>query len=43
VAKAVAVQVEMSQVADARRLVIETVKQFGRLDIPRQQCWAVYA
>ena len=23
----------MSQVADARRLVIETVKQFGRLDI----------
>ena len=23
----------MSQVADARRLVIETVEQFGRLDI----------
>jgi 3-oxoacyl-[acyl-carrier protein] reductase len=31
--KAVAVQSDMSQVADARRLVIETVKQFGRLDI----------
>ena len=31
--KAVAVQADMSQVADARRLVIETVKQFGRLDI----------
>jgi len=33
VAKAVAVQADMSQVTDARRLVIETVKQFGRLDI----------
>ncbi len=31
--KAVAVQSDMSQVAEARRLVIETVKQFGRLDI----------
>jgi 3-oxoacyl-[acyl-carrier protein] reductase len=31
--KAVAVQADMSQVADARRLVNETVKQFGRLDI----------
>jgi 3-oxoacyl-[acyl-carrier protein] reductase len=31
--KGVAVQADMSQVADARRLVIETVKQFGRLDI----------
>src|SRR5438309_2079393 len=31
--KAVAVQADMSQVADACRLVIETVKQFGRLDI----------
>ena len=31
--KAVAVQADMSQVADARRLVIETVKQCGRLDI----------
>jgi 3-oxoacyl-[acyl-carrier protein] reductase len=31
--KAVAFQADMSQVADARRLVIETVKQFGRLDI----------
>lgn len=31
--KAVAVQSDMSQVADARRLVIETVEQFGRLDI----------
>src|SRR6266850_2572607 len=30
---AVAVQSDMSQVADARRLVIETVEQFGRLDI----------
>ncbi|MCI0426584.1 MAG: glucose 1-dehydrogenase [Nitrospiraceae bacterium] len=31
--KAVAVQSDMSQAADARRLVIETVEQFGRLDI----------
>ena len=31
--KAVAVQADMSQVVEARRLVIETVKQFGRLDI----------
>ena len=31
--KAVAVQSDMSKVADARRLVIETVEQFGRLDI----------
>lgn len=31
--KAVAVQSDMSQVAEARRLVIETVKEFGRLDI----------
>ena len=31
--KAVVVQSDMSQVADARRLVIETVEQFGRLDI----------
>jgi 2-dehydro-3-deoxy-D-gluconate 5-dehydrogenase len=31
--KAVAVQSDMSQVAEARRLIIETVKQFGRLDI----------
>jgi len=31
--KAVAVQSDMSQVAEARRLVVETVKQFGRLDI----------
>ena len=31
--KAVAVQSDMSQVAGARRLVIETVEQFGRLDI----------
>ena len=31
--KAVAVQSDMSQVTEARRLVIETVKQFGRLDI----------
>ena len=31
--KAVAVQSDMSQVAEAHRLVIETVKQFGRLDI----------
>lgn len=31
--KAVAVQADMSLVADARRLVIETVAQFGRLDI----------
>jgi len=31
--KAVAVQADMSQIADARRLVIDAVKQFGRLDI----------
>ena len=31
--KAIAAQSDMSQVADARRLVIETVEQFGRLDI----------
>ncbi len=31
--KAVAVQADMSQVAEARRLVIDTVKQFSRLDI----------
>lgn len=31
--KAVAVQSDMSQMTEARRLVIETVKQFGRLDI----------
>ncbi len=31
--KALAVQADMSQVADARRLVIDTVKQFNRLDI----------
>jgi 3-oxoacyl-[acyl-carrier protein] reductase len=31
--KAVAVQYDMSRVDEARRLVIETVKQFGRLDI----------
>ena len=31
--KAVSVQADMSQVADERRLVIETVKQFRRLDI----------
>lgn len=31
--KAVAVQADMSQVAEVRRLVIDTVKQFGRLDI----------
>ena len=31
--KAVAVQSDMSKVAEARRLVVETVKQFGRLDI----------
>ncbi len=31
--KALAVQADMSRVADARRLVIETVKQFNRLDI----------
>ncbi len=30
---AVSVQDDMSQVADERRLVIETVKQFGRLDM----------
>ena len=33
VAKAVAVQADVSQVANARRLVIETVEQFSRLDI----------
>lgn len=31
--KALAVQADMSRVADARRLVIDTVKQFNRLDI----------
>jgi 3-oxoacyl-[acyl-carrier protein] reductase len=31
--KAVVFQADMSQVPEARRLVIETVKQFGRLDI----------
>lgn len=31
--KAVAVRADMSVVADARRLVIDTVKQFGRLDV----------
>lgn len=31
--KAVAVQADMGQIADARRLVIDTVKQFGRLDV----------
>ena len=31
--KAVAVQADMSVVADARRLIVETVAQFGRLDI----------
>ena len=31
--KAVVVQADMSRVAEARRLVIDTVKQFGRLDI----------
>ena len=31
--KAVAVQADLSKVADARRLVKDTVKQFGRLDI----------
>lgn len=31
--KAVAVQADMSKAADARRLVKETVKEFGRLDI----------
>lgn len=31
--KAVAVRADMSQVAEARRLVIEALKQFGRLDI----------
>lgn len=31
--KAVAVQADMSQVAEVRCLVIDTVKQFGRLDI----------
>ena len=37
--KAVAVQADMSQVADARRLVIETVKQCGRLDILVNNAW----
>ena len=31
--KAVTVQSDMSQVTEARRLVIETVEQFGGLDI----------
>jgi 3-oxoacyl-[acyl-carrier protein] reductase len=31
--KALAVQADMSQVADARRLVVDTIKQFNRLDI----------
>jgi 3-oxoacyl-[acyl-carrier protein] reductase len=31
--KALAVQTDMSQVSEARRLVIDTVKQFNRLDI----------
>jgi 3-oxoacyl-[acyl-carrier protein] reductase len=31
--KALAVQTDMSQVAEARRLVIDTVKQFNKLDI----------
>ena len=31
--KALATQADMSQVADARRLVVDTVKQFNRLDI----------
>lgn len=31
--KAVAVQADMSHIADARRLVIDTVAQFSRLDI----------
>src|SRR6185437_2336170 len=31
--KALAVQADMSQVTDARRLVVDTVKQFNRLDI----------
>ena len=31
--KAVTVQADMSQVAEARRLILDTVKQFGRLDI----------
>lgn len=31
--KALAVQADMSQVMDARRLVIDTIKQFNRLDI----------
>ena len=31
--KAVAVQSDMSRVAEVRRLVVETVKQFGRLDV----------
>ena len=31
--KALAVQADMGQVADARRLVVDTVKQFNRLDI----------
>lgn len=31
--KAVAVRADMSQVAEARRLVMEALKQFGRLDI----------
>ena len=31
--QAMAVQADMSRVADARRLVADTVEQFGRLDI----------
>ena len=31
--KALAVQADMSQVVDARRLVVDTIKQFNRLDI----------
>lgn len=31
--KALAVQADMSQVTDARRLVVDTIKQFNRLDI----------
>ena len=31
--KALGVQADMSQVADARRLVVDTIKQFNRLDI----------
>ena len=31
--KAIAVQADMSRIADARRLIQETVRRFGRLDI----------